>query len=150
MSLKLFIVYKVARKMRYHLYSSSDGKTTTDEFLTYIDYVDIEDKQKENYSIEVVKHILKLILSKRVIPYFIELSLQDFIFKILNASISDNHLEIQDYFEAIMSLLQNEDDLKHLYYIWTEVEQYPLVIVCETDICAPYILKQFPPVERYM
>lgn len=113
--------------MKYYLYSSNDW-STTDELLTYEGCAEQENIDDE-IEITVVLFFLKRIFEGKIVPLFIEESIYSYQL--------DNELHIDHRF------------MIELYTKWTEDEYYPLVIVGESDLCANYILRKFPPVEKY-
>jgi hypothetical protein len=133
--------------MKYYLYSSNESKTTTDDLLTYIDMC-IQDDIDDEVEFTVVTHLLQMIIDGRVLPCFIDLSIENMYHMMYDTIVDDGNRE--NYIEFIQKLMQNDSILKQLYYDWTENEELPLVVVSEDDICAPFILRMFPPFERYL
>jgi hypothetical protein len=131
---------------------SSDCKTTMDDLLTFIDVLDITGP--EPYQTQIVKYFLNCVIKNRTLPYFIESSIQDYVhshFGILShQGYYISPASLTEYMEYVEYLMNNHDHLEELFRLWTEVEEYPLVIVCETDKCASFLLQQFPPVERFI
>jgi hypothetical protein len=137
--------------MKYYLYMSSDCKTTMDDLLTFIDVLDINDP--ESFQTQIVKYFLRGIFQNRTLPYFIELSIQNYVNRHFSIS---SHLSyapavnFDEYYQSINYIINSQDHLEELFRLWTEEEEYPLVIVCESDKCASFLLKQFPPIERFI
>lgn len=137
--------------MKYYLYMSSDCKTTMDDLLTFIDVITIVGS--ESYEIQIAKYFLRKIFNNSALPYFIELSIQDYVHRHFDIS---SHLEyspsvnLTEYIDCIEYLATNDDYLVELFKKWTEEEEYPLVVICETDKSANFLLKQFPPIERFI
>jgi hypothetical protein len=135
--------------MKYHLYTNNDW-STTDEFLTYVGAVDATEESRIK---TIVSWFLNRILNSRSVPYFIEVSIEEYFKKEVDISINDayvNEMAMTEYHGLIRRIMASPRMMRTFYGRWTEEETEPLVVVAESDISASFIFSKFPPTEYFL
>lgn len=142
--------------MKYYLYTSND-QTTTDPFLTY-DGCATQSDAKEPIEITVVLYYIQRLLHGKTMPVFIEQSILTYFNNygdsVVNSlfgsdTVMDSTMEVLPIHYILEHMNDLDEQMHELFYKWTEDEIYPLVVVGENDMCASFLLHQFPPIERY-
>lgn len=138
--------------MRYHIYSCNEWSDEED-LLSYVGAVDCEAGGKDVRIRSVVTWLLEQVLKRSAyIPYFVEVSIQENFKKEKEIRCPEAFVDEVDeveFKEALGRILDSEYLMKTFYTRWTEEEEFPLVIVGESDVAADFILRRFPPVEYY-
>jgi hypothetical protein len=133
--------------MKFYIYVHHDW-STTHEFLEYIHSFEAED-----YVIGTIVSLLNMILNRKNIPLFIENSIDRIVrdygkYEVPESGYRDP-LNSHIYFETIGDILGDKELIQELFNEWTELEEEPLVIVSENDVCSKFIFSMFPPHEKF-
>lgn len=135
--------------MKYYLYTSSDW-STTDELLSYEGTAESSDIDEEK-EFTVVNYFVHCVLDEIIIPRFIERSIQN---EVTGIEFPVDHRFVDEtsankFQEQLYRFLNSDEAIHRLYREWTEEQHFPLVVVSEDDTCLPFIMKKFPPYEKY-
>lgn len=144
----------VLSKMRFHIYSCNDcGGGEEEDFMSYVGVVECEAGGKDVRIKAVVTWLLEQVIRRSsYIPYFVEVSIQEYFKKERELKCPEAFVDEVDeveFKEAIGRILESEYLMRTFYAQWTTEEELPLVIVGESDVAAEFILRRFPPVEYY-
>jgi hypothetical protein len=151
--------------MIVHLYIAP-SVVECDDFLIYDSKISIKDDSLNELYHHVVKHYIQRLLEKKEVPYDIEQHFENvFAEEQRGCSSSSNDSEgnqhnhqnyltemsSDDYHTMLRRIMENKADCKAIFTYWTQykLDADTLVCISETDMCAPFILNRFPPVEMY-
>jgi hypothetical protein len=148
-------------KMIVHLYIAPSFDDSND-YLMYDSKVVVEGDMSTELPNIVVKHYVNRLLQKKEVPYDIEQHFENLFAeeqsRAGNSSSEHTHqnylseMSFDDYHAMLRRIIDNKAECKALFTYWThrKPEMDTLVCVAEGDLCAPFLLSRFPPVEMYM